>query len=45
MSINVVYNGDNKNLFADKIEMNLATKDTKIFMDDIGKKVLIKGTK
>ena len=33
------------NLFADKIEMNLATKDTKIFMNDTGKKVLIEGTK
>ena len=43
MSINVVYNGDNKNLFADKIEMNLATKDTKIFMDSNNKKVLIEG--
>ena len=42
---NVVYNGEKTNLFADKIEMNLATKDTKIFMNDNGKKVLIKGTK
>ena len=43
MSINVVYNGDNKNLFADRIEMNLTTKDTKIFMDSNNKKVLIEG--
>jgi len=42
---NVIYNGEKTNLFADKIEMNLATKDTKIFMDDTGKKVLIEGTK
>ena len=42
---NVIYTGKKTNLFADKIEMDLATKDTKIFMDDIGKKVLIKGTK
>ena len=42
---NVIYNGEKTNLFADKIEMNLATKDTKIFMNDIGEKVLIEGTK
>ena len=42
---NVVYNGKKTNLFADKIEMNLTTKDTKIFMNDNGKKVLIEGTK
>ena len=42
---NVVYTGEKTNLFADKIEMNLTTKDTKIFMNDAGKKVLIKGTK
>ena len=42
---NVVYTGEKTNLFADKIEMNLATKDIKIFMNDIGKKVLIEGTK
>ena len=45
ISKNVIYNGDNKKLFADKIEMNLTTKDTKIFMNDTGKKVLIEGTK
>ena len=45
MSINVVYNGDNANLFADKIEMDLKTKDMKIFMDDANKKVLIKKAK
>jgi LPS export ABC transporter protein LptC len=42
---NVVYTGEKINLFADKIEMNLTTKDTKIFMNDTGKKVLIEGTK
>ena len=45
ISINVVYKGDKTNLLADKIEMNLATKDTKIFMNDTGKKVLIERTK
>ena len=45
ISTNVVYSGNNTNLFADKIEMNLTTKDTKIFMNDTGKKVLIEGTK
>ena len=42
---NVVYTGEKTNLFADKIEMNLATKDAKIFMNDTGKKVLIEGIK
>ena len=42
---NVVYTGEKTNLFADKIEMNLSTKDTKIFMNDTEKKVLIEGTK
>ena len=42
---NVIYNGEKTNLYADKIEMNLTTKDTKIFMNDTGKKVLIKGAK
>jgi len=42
---NVVYTGEKTNLFADKIEMNLTTKNTKIFMNDTGKKVLIEKTK
>ena len=42
---NVVYTAEKTNLFADKIEMNLTTKDTKIFMNDNEKKVLIEGTK
>ena len=41
---NVVYTGEKTNLFADKIEINLTTKDTKIFMNDIQKKIFIKGT-
>jgi LPS export ABC transporter protein LptC len=45
VSRNVIYTGDKINLFADKIEMNLTTKDTKISMNDSNKKVLIKGTK
>jgi len=35
---NVIYTGEKTNLFADKMEMNLTTKDTKIFMNDAGKK-------
>jgi len=42
---NVIYTGEKTNLFADKIEMDLTTKDTKIFMNDTGKKVLVEGTK
>jgi LPS export ABC transporter protein LptC len=42
---NVIYTGEKTNLFADKMEMNLTTKDTKIFMNDAGKKILIEGTK
>ena len=42
---NVVYTGEKTNLLADKIEMNLTTKDTKIFMNDTSKKVLIEGTR
>ena len=41
---NVIYTGEKTNVFADKIEMNLTTKDTKIFMNDTGEKVLIEGT-
>ena len=42
---NVIYTGEKTNLFADKIEIDLTTKDTKIFMIDTKKKVLIEGTK
>ena len=51
---NVIYTGEKTNLFADKIEMNLTTKDMKIFMEQPVplyddnylefKKVLIEGT-
>ena len=51
---NVIYTGEKTNLFADKMEMNLTTKDTKIFIeqpvplyDDINlkyEKVLVVGT-
>jgi len=49
---NVIYTGEKTNLFADKIEMNLTTKDTKIFMNasDVFEdwyepnKVLVEGT-
>ena len=45
ISTNVIYSSDEINLFADKIVMNLLSKDVKIFMNDINKKVLIEGTK
>ena len=45
ISRNVIYTGNKTNMFADRIEINLATKNTKIFMDNKSKKVLIKGTK
>ena len=45
ISKNVIYNGEKNDLFADKIEMNLTTKDTKISMNDSSKKVIIEGTK
>ena len=49
---NVIYTGEKTNLFADKMEMNLTTKDTKIFMDQSAfyddfselNKVLVEGT-
>ena len=40
---NVIYTGEKTKLFADKMEINLTTKDTKIFMNNIGEKVLIEG--
>ena len=43
ISKDVIYKGEKTSLFADKIEINLTTKDTKIFMDDKNKKVLVKG--
>ena len=41
VSTNVVYSNNKTNLFADKIEINLSNKDTKIFMNDNTKNVLI----
>ena len=43
ISKDVIYKGEKTSLFADKVEINLTTKDTKIFMDDKNKKVLVKG--
>jgi LPS export ABC transporter protein LptC len=45
ISTNVIYSGNKTKLLADRVEINIATKDTKIFMNDNTKKVLIKGTK
>ena len=45
ISKNVIYTGDDTSLLADKIEMNLTTKDTRIFMNDTNKQVIIKGNK
>ena len=44
MSTNVIYTGEKNILFADMLEMKVSTKDTKIFMNDNIKKVLLKGT-
>ena len=44
ISKDVIYKGEKTSLFADKVEINLTTKDTKIFMDDKNKKVLVKST-
>ena len=45
MSIDVFYTGDKTTLIADRIEIDISTKDTKIFMDENNKKVLIEGVK
>jgi len=45
ISENVIYAGNKTNLFADKIEINIITKDTKIFMNNNTKKVIIEGIK
>ena len=45
ISKNVIYTRNKTNLFADKIEIDLITKDTKVFMNDNTKKILIKGIK
>lgn len=43
MSENVIYTSDKNILNADIIEMNIETKDTKIFMYEEDKKIFIKG--
>ena len=45
ITTNVIYTSDNTNLFADKVEINMITKDTKIFMNDRTEKVIVKGIK
>jgi LPS export ABC transporter protein LptC len=45
ISKDVIYKGEKTSLFADRVEINLTTKDTKIFMDDKNKKVLVEGAK
>ena len=45
ISTEVIYIGDKTRLIADRVEMNITTKDTKIFMNDKTKKVLIEGTR
>ena len=42
-STNIVYVGNKTKMFADKMEMNLTNNDTKIFMFDQSKKVIIEG--
>tara|TARA_B100000767_G_scaffold271429_1_gene297056 strand:+ start:363 stop:944 length:582 start_codon:yes stop_codon:yes gene_type:complete len=44
-STNIIYTNDKAKMFADKIEIDLTSNDTKIFMFDDLKKILIKGTK
>ena len=45
MSTDIIYSGDKTKLKADRMEIDISSKDTKIFMNDAGKKVLIEGTK
>jgi LPS export ABC transporter protein LptC len=45
VSTNVIYVGNKTSLLADRVEIDIETKDTKIFMNDNTKKVLIEGTK
>ena len=42
-STNIIYTGNKTKMFADKIEIDLITNNTKIFMIDNSKKVLIEG--
>ena len=43
-TIDIIYTGEKTNLFADKVLIDLITKDTKIYMNNTDKKVLIEGT-
>ena len=43
MSRNVIYTGKKNILYADMLKMKISTKDTKIFMNDSIKKILIIG--
>ena len=43
LSTNIVYVGNKTKMFADKMEVNLLNNDTKIFMLDQSKKVIIEG--
>ena len=45
VSTNVIYVGNKTSLLVDRVEIDIETKDTKIFMNDNTKKVLIEGTK
>ena len=45
ISTDVIYIGNKTKLFADRVEVDLITKDTKIFMNDNSKKILIEGEK
>mgnify|MGYP003867908135 FL=1 len=45
ISVDVIHYANKTILSADRVEMNIATKDTEIFMNDNTKKVLIEGTK
>ena len=45
ISTDVIYFGNKTKLLADRVEINITTKDTKIFMNDNTAKVLIEGTK
>ena len=45
ISTNVIYVGNKTRLIADRIEIDITTKDTKIFMNDNIKKVLIESAK
>ncbi|MDC1258045.1 LPS export ABC transporter periplasmic protein LptC [Pelagibacteraceae bacterium] len=45
MSTDIIYSGEKTKLKADRMEIDISSKDTKIFMNDDTKKILIEGTK